>query len=381
MQLAVCSLLVRMCCVQSWWGDFIAETFTTLYSSQNSQIFPQDRYLEFTLIFLNLNYLNHIFLISSVFFLLTYLGRKSIALVPTRPLVIDAMLRALATQLVPISTAASVDPIARADHQLISWLLLFLSVCLDDTTASNSTNAATASDKKEPHASRWEFMSGETDMTKSRSTCPSSGHGSRSFSRSFKKRYLQGKTMGSGGSISGLAAGGSGGSCVSYVLDKMAASPNDKSLQVAQLTSQIEKALKQQEHLIKKHNVKMHQLQYCLENNKLKNAAKLAAKAVNMANEASGSGGSGSGASGGGTSGTTTGNSTSSGGGSDPEPAFDQGLRSLKVSNTIVVIRGLIGLLLAMNYSCNTDLFLLTCKVLVVLNHIIFDIDMICICN
>lgn len=44
MQLSVCSLLVRMCCVQDWWGDFIADTFTTLYSSQNSQIFPQDRY-------------------------------------------------------------------------------------------------------------------------------------------------------------------------------------------------------------------------------------------------------------------------------------------------------------------------------------------------
>lgn len=303
--------------------------------------------------------------ISSVFFLLTYLGRKSIALVPTRPTVIDAMLRALATQLVPISTAASVDPNARADHQLISWLLLFLSVCLDDSAASNATNV-TSTDKKEPHSSRWEFMSGETDMTKSRTSSSASGHGSRSFSRSFKKRYLQGKAsaIGSSGSMSGLAAaGGSGGSGVGYVLEKMSASPNDKSAQVAQLTSQIEKALKQQEHLIKKHNVKMHQLQYCLENNKLKNAAKLAAKAVNMASEASGSGGSGSGASGGGTTGTTTLNSASSTGGSDAEPAFDRGLRSLKVSNTIVVIRGLIGLLLAMNYTCNMDLFLLTCKV------------------
>lgn len=304
---------------------------------------------------------------SSVFFLLTYLGRKSIALVPSRPSIIDAMLRALAIQLVPISSAASVDPKARADHQLISWLLLFLSVCLDDSAASsNVTNTTTTADKKEPQASRWEFMSGETDMAKGRSSSSASGNGSRSFSRSFKKRYLQGKTsaMGSGGSMSGLAAGGISGGGGVYVIDKMSASPNDKSAQVAQLTSQIEKALKQQEHLIKKHNVKMHQLQYCLENNKLKNAAKLVAKTVNLASEASGSGCSGGGASGGGTSaGTTTGNSTAGGGGSDPEPAFDRGLRSLKMSNTIVVIRGLIGLLLAMNYTCNMDLFLLTCKV------------------
>lgn len=43
MQLATCSLLVRMCCFQPWWGEFLADTFTKLYSSQNSKIFPQDR--------------------------------------------------------------------------------------------------------------------------------------------------------------------------------------------------------------------------------------------------------------------------------------------------------------------------------------------------
>lgn len=43
MQLATCSLLVRMCCFQQWWGEFLASTFTRLYSSQNTKIFPQDR--------------------------------------------------------------------------------------------------------------------------------------------------------------------------------------------------------------------------------------------------------------------------------------------------------------------------------------------------
>lgn len=304
----------------------------------------------------------------SVFFLLTYVGRKSIGLVPNRPTVIDSMLRALATQLVPLSPSGTLDPNARADHQLISWLLLFLSVCLDESTSSPALNAAAVgtAGKKEPYTSRWDFMSGEMDITKCRGSSTATGHGSRSFSRSFKKRYLQGKAsaMSGGAGGSGLA-GGSAASGVGNLLDKMTSSPNDKSAQVAQLTSQIELALKQQEHLIKKHNVKMHQLQYCLENNKLKNAAKLAAKAVNLATEASGSGGSGSGASGSGVSAAATGNSASSSGGGapDPEPAFERGLRSLKVSNTIVVIRGLIGLLLTMNYTCNMDLFLLTCKV------------------
>lgn len=43
LQLATCSLLVRMCCFQPWWGEFFANTFTTLFSSQNCEIFPQDR--------------------------------------------------------------------------------------------------------------------------------------------------------------------------------------------------------------------------------------------------------------------------------------------------------------------------------------------------
>lgn len=287
-----------------------------------------------------------------MFFLLTYLGRKSITLVPTRPTVIDAMLRALATQLVPLSTTNgdAADPNARADHQLISWLMLFLSVCLDDAAATT-----TATEKKEPHATRWEFMSGETDMTKSRGGT-GAGHGNRSFSRSFKKRYLQGKapTM-IGNGVAGMtsAAGGSGGNGGTVFT-------NDKSAQVAQLTNQIEMALKQQEHLIKKHNVKLHQLQCCLDKTKSKLAVKISAW-PKVGGEASGSAGGAAG----GPSGTTAsaGTSSSGGGGSDPEPAFDRGLRSLKISNTIVVIRGLIGLLLTMNYTCNMDLFLLTCKV------------------
>lgn len=44
-RLATCSLLVRMCSFtfKPWWGDFFANTFTSLFSSQNVEIFPQDR--------------------------------------------------------------------------------------------------------------------------------------------------------------------------------------------------------------------------------------------------------------------------------------------------------------------------------------------------
>ena len=48
---------------------------------------------------------------------------------------------------------------------------------------------------------------------------------------------------------------------------------------------------------------------------------------------------------------------------SDSDPPFDKGLKSIKPINTLVVIRGLVGLILGMDFTCNTDLFLLTCKV------------------
>lgn len=42
-QVATCSLLVRNCCFQSWWGDFLESLFCNLFSSQNTKVFPQDR--------------------------------------------------------------------------------------------------------------------------------------------------------------------------------------------------------------------------------------------------------------------------------------------------------------------------------------------------
>jgi hypothetical protein len=38
-------MLVKMCSFtfKPWWGNFFADTFSTLFSSQNVEIFPQDR--------------------------------------------------------------------------------------------------------------------------------------------------------------------------------------------------------------------------------------------------------------------------------------------------------------------------------------------------
>lgn len=47
----------------------------------------------------------------------------------------------------------------------------------------------------------------------------------------------------------------------------------------------------------------------------------------------------------------------------EPENNFDKGLKTIRLNNILIVIRGLIALLLEMDFSCNMDLFLLTCKV------------------
>lgn len=374
-QLTVCALLVQMCAGQSWWGQFMASTFTRLYSAQNTDIFPPDR----------------------IFYLMSYLARKSMGATLNRTTnVIDEILRGLAEELVPLAQRRiderSDAPFGatdndgpqhrNADHQLISWLLLFLSVCLDDSNAAGNivpdvraTEAGSGSgakavdgitsgagtDKRNGSSgssgatgARWEFMSGDADLVKARATAVNSSGGSnRHFSRSFKKRMLQSKSSNLG-----------------------AATEKDASVQVAQLTSQIEAALKQQEHLMKKHQVKLQHLQSCLDKTK---------KQISGSNN-NGIGGS--------SSNTMSSNSSSnnssgassaetiiapeaaqaaatvvtsavgdSGGSNEHVLTFERNVRTMKISNTVVVIRGLIGLLLCMDYTCNMDMFLLTCKV------------------
>lgn len=105
-----------------------------------------------------------------------------------RSIVIDSILRTIAKILAPISSQYNPDGesadnysvSASADLQLLSWLLLFLSVCIDDGIG-----------KKNHSFSRWDFMSGEADMSKARTQSNSSS--GRNFARTFKKRFFQNK--------------------------------------------------------------------------------------------------------------------------------------------------------------------------------------------
>ncbi|XP_062702655.1 baculoviral IAP repeat-containing protein 6 isoform X3 [Aedes albopictus] len=309
-QLATCSMLVRMCCFQPWWGEFLADKFLKLYSSQNSRIFPQDR----------------------VFFLLTYLGRKSISMGSCRSIVIDAILKSLATLLAPLSqnSASGLNIWCNTDLNLLGWILLFLSVCLDDGIADG---------KKDQSNIRWDFMSGETDMVKARLNMGSGGL--RTLTRTFKKRFLQSKHY-----TSSLTGGGNGNA----VTEKMYMI-NSEPLQTP--ASKLEIALKQHENQLKKlqNSVKQSFGDYFNEITK--------AKSVKIPSGDGASRSSQSGSSGSGSKDNSSESSTN-----DNETAFDKGLKSLKIGNIIVVIRGLIGLILSMDFTCNMDLFLITCKII-----------------
>ncbi|XP_055591797.1 baculoviral IAP repeat-containing protein 6-like isoform X1 [Uranotaenia lowii] len=313
-QLATCSILVRMCCFKPWWGEFLAEKFLKLYSSQNSRIFPQDR----------------------VFFLLTYLGRKSISMGSCRSIVIDGILKALATLLAPISANHTnrSNIWCNTDLNLIGWILLFLSVCLDEGVNDG---------KKDPSNMRWDFMSGETDMAKSRLNM---GNGSlRTLTRTFKKRFLPNKHY-----TTPLSGGvGSSGISSNIVAEKMYMMNTD-SLQTP--ASKLEMALKQHENQLKKLQNSVKQSFGVYINEITKNKPAIRAPANDGSPRAPPN------------YGNDKDNGSDSSSSESNETAFDKGLKSLKIGNIIVVIRGLIGLILNMDFTCNMDLFLITCKII-----------------
>ncbi|KMZ04446.1 baculoviral IAP repeat-containing protein 6 isoform X6 [Drosophila simulans] len=305
LQLATCSLLVRMCCFQPWWGDFLADTFCSLFSAQNCKAFPQDR----------------------IFFLLTYLGRRSIAMGACRSIVIDAVLKTLVKLLAPISphykfqseqpstSANAADRNAAmgttSDLQLITWLLLFLSVCLDDN------------ERKDKSAARWDFMSCEGDFTKAR---PSTTPNIKQL-RCFKKRIIQQNKY--------LAQPYADWGKKIYMIQNehpgifMELSTKSKGTGPTKSTSTSSK-------------INMGSSGLCVggPTSSSSNTSKSAASSSSPKHQA--------------VPGTD----------GERDSNFDKGLKSLRMDNIKVVIRGLFALLLEMDFDCNMDQFLLTCKVI-----------------
>ncbi|XP_068082089.1 baculoviral IAP repeat-containing protein 6 [Anabrus simplex] len=149
-QLATCVLLVRMCGLQPWWGDFLAGVFSHFYSSQNMIIFPQDR----------------------VFTLLTYMGRKALRSGASFRVLINSILLLLKELISPISGRDMNIFKVKIDTNQIEWVLLFLSVCLD---LNGNTGFWTCMEEGinlifsafyAVSSSRWDFMHGEIAIQK-----------------------------------------------------------------------------------------------------------------------------------------------------------------------------------------------------------------------
>lgn len=244
------------------------------------------------------------------------MGRKTIQIGACRSIVFDAILKTIADLLAPISTSqeSHIGIWRNTDLVLLSWLLLFLSVCLDD-----------ANEKKETINPRWDFMTGE--IVKSRITM--SNTGSRSFSRSFKKRFMQNKQGISNQNIAEKV----------YMMSEQIANSSTQS----NFDSVLNKAQDLKNHLKKLLPGNDSDYMFC------KNLMK---KSENRSSNFAAS-----------SSTVTSSNKTSTISESHGEVS-DRGLKSIKPRNILVVIRGLIGLLLKMDFSCNIDLFLLSCKII-----------------
>ncbi|XP_069180397.1 baculoviral IAP repeat-containing protein 6 isoform X6 [Procambarus clarkii] len=151
-QVGVASLLARLCAGQPWWGDFLANTMTTLFSSTNTLHFPATR----------------------VFALLTFLGQKSVGS-GRGSQVIDAILRVLSAQLhstgnltvhSPTPTSMDINSMwlpwhnigSQVDTHLVSWLLLYLSLCLDALTPTRKNDT----EKNKENGGRWTWLTAET---------------------------------------------------------------------------------------------------------------------------------------------------------------------------------------------------------------------------
>lgn len=120
LQLLAAIFLDKSCRTKPFWGNFLADTLTQMFSTCNTAKFPQDR----------------------VFILLAYLSRKS----PERSAVIDAALRVVAQTLAPLMEERRSLLAVCVDLPLLSWLLMYLSLQLDLSKGSST---------------RWDWVFGE----------------------------------------------------------------------------------------------------------------------------------------------------------------------------------------------------------------------------
>ncbi|KAK9728572.1 Inhibitor of Apoptosis domain [Popillia japonica] len=195
-QILAATLLDRSCRRQPYWGNFLADTLATMFSSSYTENFPQDR----------------------VFVLLAYLVRKSI----DRSAVLDATLRVVSQALLPITQSQKTLLAVTVDLPLLGWLLLFLSLQLDLCKGSQQ------------NSNRWDWVTGEMAGKNS------SDNLSSNYRKKLHKRFIQYKQQ-----LDNL-------DFTHKVVQTSAQALSAISNHAANLTSKLEAALKHQENFFKK---------------------------------------------------------------------------------------------------------------------------------
>ncbi|XP_034239276.1 baculoviral IAP repeat-containing protein 6 isoform X4 [Thrips palmi] len=307
MQLASATLLVRLCGSQPWWGQFLAETVANLFSSNNSAVFPQDR----------------------VFIILAYLGRKSLTLPSARLPVMEAVLGMLGNLLGPLCSGNENQPLrSNTDISLVGWALLFVSQCLDIGSVSrDDENSDKSVNKDQGQQNRWDFIQGEVAMQRK-----VAAGGSRSRANILRtKRILVKQQYGA----------------MSDALDaykKQQFSTYDMSDVKFHETFTSKPKLKPQEVYLKK--VFKHPTSHMKDTSGLRvvDGSKRGWAGVTRRNLAS----------------------TSCVGEPDCNSDYRESAMSLSLpqAQCLQVARGLVALILHMDFTCNIDMFLLACKVL-----------------
>lgn len=277
-QMLTATLLVKCCGKQAYWGDFIADTLSRMFSTNYTLQFPQDR----------------------VFVLLSYLGRKS----PERGIVLDATLRVLAEVLAPLSLPNGPLLAVSTDLSLLGWILLYLSQQLDTSNKSESQTGK-----------RWNWVTGDNNSKISGNNVYTGSN-----RRKAHRRFIQYKQH-----IDQL----DWTKKVSTQVQALSA----LSSQAATLSSKLEAALKQQENVFKR----IKQI-----SSKQKESIKQSLSGSSKDHRI-----------------------LSSWDQMDTSSNVVEHLtNALNAEHCLAVSRGIVNLLLAMDHSCSSDMFLLACKVL-----------------
>ncbi|CAH1791767.1 unnamed protein product [Owenia fusiformis] len=302
-------LLVRLCGNQPWWGDFLGRALQQLYSTEQHLTFPQDR----------------------VFMLLSALAQKALTGNKGSDM-IDSLLALLTKLLSPLTGEyqAYANSHGSLDLQLVGWLVLLLSRCLDSTqlaTGASEDNGASGGKDKESTSTgtttsisnRWDFVQGETAISNQQTV--SKSNNLRQYRRRLQKRLMHHKQQ---------------------LLDIQQAKKHFMSSQIEKsaigLNKEAEAALKQQEAIFKK-QLKQYSSKHYKDFMQIRRFECEVLKKLPKNGKT-------------GTNGTTG--------------EADGDLETLVVlprDRCIPVVKGLINLLLSMDFTCNVDLFLVSCKV------------------